>query len=140
MSLCEVQEMSFGALGIPHITTSRPFLTMINCSYRNTRRWLSDEKSVSKAERLLIRWTLFTGQGSNHPIQFTAGYDEEAQYFEAGVRQGKRQELLSRASAALKPGFDSQIELLQQRCLTVAKEAMAQAESDSSQFLRLAKQ
>lgn len=70
----------------------------------------------------------------------SAGYDEEAQYFEAGVRKGKRQELLSRASSALKTSFDSQIELLQQRCLAIAKEAMAQTESDSSQFLSLAKQ
>ena len=69
-----------------------------------------------------------------------AGYDEEAQYFEAGVRKGKRQELLSRASSALKTSFDGQIQLLQQRCLAIAKEAMAQTESDSSQFLPLAKQ
>ena len=75
----------------------------------------------------------------SNPLILPTGYDEEAQYFEAGVRKGKRQELLSRASAAFKTGFDSQVQLLQQRCLTIAKEAMAQTESDSSQFLSLAR-
>ncbi len=69
-----------------------------------------------------------------------AGYDEEAQYFEAGVRKGKRQELSSRACAQLKTSFDRQLDLLQERCLSIAKEAMAEAESDSSQFLVLAKE
>lgn len=69
-----------------------------------------------------------------------AGYDEEAHYFESGVRSSKRQELKSQASAELKRGFDRQVALLQQRCLAIAKEAMAQTESDSSQFLSLAQQ
>lgn len=69
-----------------------------------------------------------------------AGYDEEARYFESGVRSGKRRELKTRASIALKTGFDKQIDLLQKRCLDIAKEAMAQSASDSSQFLSLAQE
>lgn len=79
-------------------------------------------------------------KGKNNRHIYHADYDEEAQYFEANVRTSKRQELLVKASAELKIAFDKQIALLQQRCLTIAQEAMAQTESDSSQFMSLAKQ
>jgi hypothetical protein len=73
-------------------------------------------------------------------LKFTfAGYEEEARYFESGVRSSKRQELASRAADELKTAFKKQLVLLQQRCIDIAKEALSQAESDSSQFLSLAK-
>ena len=56
------------------------------------------------------------------------------------MRTSKRQDLKARASAELRSAFEKQLALLQQRCLGIAKEAMGQAESDSSQFLSVAKQ
>lgn len=38
-----------------------------------------------------------------------AGYDEEARYFEAGVRRAKREELVARARDLVRGAFDAQL-------------------------------
>lgn len=38
-----------------------------------------------------------------------AGYDEEARYFEAGVRRAKREELVARARGLVRSAFDAQL-------------------------------
>lgn len=68
----------------------------------------------------------------------TAGYDEEARYFEVGVRSSKREELTSKALQEVRRPFKQQISLLQRRCFEIAKEALSQADSDTSNFLSLA--
>ena len=45
-------------------------------------------------------------------VEFTslAGYDEEARYFEAGVRRAKREELVARARGLVRGAYDAQLE------------------------------
>ena len=45
------------------------------------------------------------------------GYDEEARYFEEGVRAAKRQELRLQALDLLKPSFSAQLGFLRETAL-----------------------
>ena len=57
----------------------------------------------------------------------TAGYDEEARYFEAGVRGDKRAGLLSALQEAVWPLYETQLTALRARTLTEFKKALRAA-------------
>lgn len=50
-----------------------------------------------------------------------AGYDQEARYFEAGVRQAKRQELQSKLEVMVKQLFEQQLMQLKSKLLQAFK-------------------
>ena len=57
-------------------------------------------------------------------LSVIAGYDEEARYFETGVSDAKREELVDALEAAVRPAFDSQLALLRELALTVFKQQL----------------
>ncbi|KAK9824432.1 hypothetical protein WJX72_010204 [[Myrmecia] bisecta] len=61
-----------------------------------------------------------------------AGYDEEARYFEAGVRQAKREELVARVLALFKVAHDAQLRHLQAKVLHGVKVALEPTHTGSS--------
>lgn len=59
-------------------------------------------------------------------LQCKAGYDEEARYFEEGVRLAKGQELRAQALAMLKPAFLAQLGFLRDQALEQVAAALSQ--------------
>lgn len=58
-----------------------------------------------------------------------AGYDEEARYFEATVREEKRAELKAKVLELVKVPFESQVTLLKEHCLQGFKDDMESFDS-----------
>lgn len=66
------------------------------------------------------------------------GYDEEARYFEVGVRGDKRAELLASLHAAVRPLYDSQLSALRSLCLEGFKQDVAARAEGTNAFASLA--
>lgn len=62
-----------------------------------------------------------------------SGYDEEARYFDAGVRGDKRAGLLSALQEAVWPLYETQLTALRARTLTDFKKALKAALIDSGE-------
>jgi len=62
-----------------------------------------------------------------------AGYDEEARYFEAGVRGDKRAGLLSALQEAVWPLYETQLTALRARSLTEFKKSLKTALADGGE-------
>lgn len=60
------------------------------------------------------------------------GYDEEARYFEKGVSEAKREELVEALEALVRPAFESQLALLRELALTVFKQQLVMGGSPRS--------
>lgn len=63
---------------------------------------------------------------------FSAGYDEEARYFEDTVRRAKQQELLQRSHKLVHGAFDEQLAHLQRRALSSVVLQLSQPEAHQS--------
>ena len=66
-----------------------------------------------------------------------AGYDEEARYFEAGVRSGKRAELVDSLHAAVRPLYEAQLTALCSTTLAGFVQALAAALAERSDTFAL---
>ena len=53
-----------------------------------------------------------------------AGYEEEARYFESGVSEAKREELVGALEGLVRPAFEAQLALLRELALTVLKQQL----------------
>ena len=53
-----------------------------------------------------------------------AGYDEEARYFESGVSEAKREDLVAALEGLVRPAYEAQLALLRELALTVLKQQL----------------
>ena len=84
-----------------------------------------------------IQSVKFEEDGQRPPI---AGYDEEASFFEAGVKATKRTELLEALLQEFEPAFKGQLSLLSNACLARAKSAIASLDESPDRYADLALQ
>ncbi|KAL4858391.1 Protein ROOT HAIR DEFECTIVE 3 [Chlorella vulgaris] len=63
------------------------------------------------------------------------GYDEEARYFEAGVSEARRADLVEALEALVRPAFEAQLALLRELALTVFKQQLQQEAAPGERFV-----
>ncbi|KAL4442065.1 hypothetical protein ABPG77_011326 [Micractinium sp. CCAP 211/92] len=63
------------------------------------------------------------------------GYDEEARYFEAGVSEAKREELVEALEGLVRPAFEGQLALLRELALAAFKQQLAMGGAPGEAFV-----